>query len=107
MFLYIFVCHQQIWMDIGETESEKDRMLIELEIECLEVYRRKVDEAANTKVRLHQSVAAKEAELAALMASLGDLTIQSPPQLIDAKSSTDLIFAALIPFQSFQYSNTR
>ncbi|KAI7748900.1 hypothetical protein M8C21_006313 [Ambrosia artemisiifolia] len=69
---------QQIWKDIGETEAEKDRMLIELEIECLEVYRRKVDEAANTKARLHQSIAAKEAELAALMASLSDLTVQSP-----------------------------
>ncbi|KAK9065052.1 hypothetical protein SSX86_016435 [Deinandra increscens subsp. villosa] len=68
---------QQIWIDIGETEAEKDRMLIELEIECLEVYRRKVEEAANKKARLHQSVAAKEAEFAALMASLGDLTIQS------------------------------
>ncbi|KAD7117594.1 hypothetical protein E3N88_04862 [Mikania micrantha] len=68
---------QQIWVDIGETEAEKDKMLIELEIECLEVYRRKLDEAANTKARLRQSVAAKEAEFAALMASLGDPTIQS------------------------------
>ena len=75
--IFLFLCNQQIWIDIGETEAEKDRMLIELEIECLEVYRRKVDEAANAKARLHQSVAAKEAELATLMASLGDLTIHS------------------------------
>ena len=53
-------------------------MLMELERECLEVYRRKVDEAANAKARLHQSVAAKEAELATLMAALGELNIQSP-----------------------------
>ncbi|KAI3717145.1 hypothetical protein L1987_68548 [Smallanthus sonchifolius] len=78
---------QQIWMDIGETEAEKDRMLIELEIECLEVYRRKIDEAANTKARLHQSIAAKEAELAALMASLGDHTVQSPINM-DKKASS-------------------
>lgn len=52
-------------------------MLLELERECLEVYRRKVDEAANAKARLHQSVAAKEAELATLMASLGELNIHS------------------------------
>ena len=57
---------------------ERDRMLIELERECLEVYRRKVDEAANTKARLHQTVAAKEAELATLMAALGELNIHSP-----------------------------
>ncbi|XP_071701877.1 65-kDa microtubule-associated protein 6-like [Rutidosis leptorrhynchoides] len=78
---------QQIWIDIGETEAEKDRMLIELEIECLEVYRRKVDEAANAKARLHQSVAAKESELATLMAALGDLTIHSPINL-EKKAST-------------------
>lgn len=51
-------------------------MLLDLERECLEVYRRKVDEAANTKARLHQSVATKEAELATLMAALGELNIQ-------------------------------
>ncbi|MFS7949807.1 hypothetical protein Hanom_Chr06g00575871 [Helianthus anomalus] len=33
-------------MDIGENEAEKDRRSMELERECLEVYRRKVDEAA-------------------------------------------------------------
>ncbi|PON31908.1 Microtubule-associated protein, MAP65/Ase1/PRC [Parasponia andersonii] len=68
---------QQIWNDIGETEADQDRMLLELERECLEVYRRKVDEAANAKARLHQSVAAKEAELATLMAALGELNIHS------------------------------
>ncbi|KAM6567554.1 hypothetical protein CsatA_026682 [Cannabis sativa] len=71
---------QQIWNDIGETEADQDRMLLELERECLDVYRRKVDEAANCKARLHQSVAAKEAELATLVASLGELNIQSPIQ---------------------------
>lgn len=57
---------------------DRDRMLLELERECLEVYRRKVDEAANTKARLHQTVAAKEADLATLMAALGELNIHSP-----------------------------
>nr|GMD20961.1 65-kDa microtubule-associated protein 6-like [Ipomoea batatas] len=69
---------QQLWTDIGENEAEKDRMLVELERECLQVYRRKVDETANAKARLHQSLAAKEAELATLMATLGELSINSP-----------------------------
>ncbi|KAK2986655.1 hypothetical protein RJ640_010111 [Escallonia rubra] len=69
---------QQLWTDIGETEAEKDRMLFELEQECLDVYRKKVDEAANAKARLHQSVATKEAELAMLVAALGELNIHSP-----------------------------
>lgn len=53
-------------------------MLLELERECLDVYRRKVDEAANSKARLHQSVAAKEAELATVVACLGDMSVNSP-----------------------------
>lgn len=53
-------------------------MLLEIERECLEVYRRKVEEAANSKARLHQSVAAREAELATLMAALGEHNIHSP-----------------------------
>ncbi|KAJ8646857.1 hypothetical protein MRB53_008605 [Persea americana] len=68
---------QQIWDEIGESESDKDRMLLELEKECLDVYRRKVDEASNTKARLHHSVAVKEAELAALVAAMGELNIQT------------------------------
>ncbi|XP_059655286.1 65-kDa microtubule-associated protein 6-like isoform X2 [Cornus florida] len=79
---------QQIWNDIGETEADKDRMLLELERECLAVYHRKVDEAANAKARLHHSVAAKEAELATLMAALGELNLQSPIQT--EKKSTSL-----------------
>jgi protein regulator of cytokinesis 1 len=71
---------QQIWTEIGESEQEKDRLLMEIERECLEVYKRKVDEAANSKARLHQLVAAREAELATLMAALGEHNIHSPKQ---------------------------
>nr|DAD32351.1 TPA_asm: hypothetical protein HUJ06_011202 [Nelumbo nucifera] len=78
---------QHIWDEIGESEADKERMLLEIERECLQVYRRKVDEASNTKARLHQSVAAKEAELATLMAALGELNLHSQIQ-IDKKSSS-------------------
>ncbi|CAL0308418.1 unnamed protein product [Lupinus luteus] len=78
---------EQIWNDIGESDVEKDRMLFELERECLEVYRRKVDEAANMKARFHQMVAAKEAELATLVASLGEHDIHSPIKT-EKKSAT-------------------
>ncbi|KAK4380566.1 hypothetical protein RND71_002428 [Anisodus tanguticus] len=79
---------EQIWKDIGETEADKDRMLSELERDCLEAYRRKVEEAANRKACLHQSVAAKEAEAATLMAALGELNINSLIQ--PAKKSASL-----------------
>ncbi|KAK1263404.1 65-kDa microtubule-associated protein 6 [Acorus gramineus] len=65
-------------MEIGESDAEMDKMMMELEMECLQVYRRKVDEASNIKARLHQSVTAKEAELAVLRASLGEFTPHSP-----------------------------
>ncbi|XP_043695433.1 65-kDa microtubule-associated protein 6-like isoform X2 [Telopea speciosissima] len=71
---------QHIWNEIGENELEKDRMLLELERECLQVYRRKVDAASSDRARLHQSVAAKEAELAALSAVLGELTFNTETQ---------------------------
>ncbi|CAA6664263.1 unnamed protein product [Spirodela intermedia] len=68
---------EHLWTEIGESDAEKDRMLFELEKECLLVYRRKVDESTGERTRLHQSVAAKEAELAALRASLGEHTPQA------------------------------
>lgn len=82
---------QKIWTDIGESEADKDRMLLELERECMEVYRRKVEEAANAKSRLHQSVAAKEAELATLMAALGEHNINSPVMNTSLRVGTSLI----------------
>ncbi|PKI46837.1 hypothetical protein CRG98_032775 [Punica granatum] len=88
---------QQIWSDIGESEADKDRMLWELERECLEVYRRKVEEAANAKARLHQSVAAKEAELATLMAALGELNVYSPIQSEKRSSSLKGKLASISP----------
>lgn len=51
-------------------------MLSELEKECMLVYRRKVDEARSARARLHQSLVAKEAELASLMAVLGEQSLQ-------------------------------
>ncbi|KAJ6848201.1 65-kDa microtubule-associated protein 6-like [Iris pallida] len=63
---------EHIWTEIGESDSDKDRMLLELETECMQVYRKKVDEASNARARLQQSLMAQEAELAALVASLGE-----------------------------------
>ncbi|XP_051121486.1 65-kDa microtubule-associated protein 6-like [Andrographis paniculata] len=78
---------QQIWTEIGESEADKDRMLVELEQECLDIYRRKVDEAANAKALLHQSIAAREAEVAMLMATLGEINVTFPV-LADKKAKS-------------------
>ncbi|TVU47783.1 hypothetical protein EJB05_07392 [Eragrostis curvula] len=66
--------HEQIWTEIGEREQDKDRMFLELEMECMRVYRRKVDSANAERAQLRQSLTAKEAELKALVASIGENT---------------------------------
>lgn len=71
-------------------------MILELERECLEVYRRKVEEAANAKSCLHHSVAAKEAEIATLMAALGQLNINS--LVMNTSAAVGGILEYLTPF---------
>lgn len=67
---------EQIWTEIGEHEDDKDRMFLELETECMRVYRRKVDSANAERAQLRQSLMAREAELKALVASIGENTPQ-------------------------------
>ncbi|BAT94822.1 microtubule-associated protein [Vigna angularis] len=63
---------QIIWDEVGESETDRDRMLFELEQECLEVYRRKVDLANRSRAQLRQAIADCEAELAAICSSMGE-----------------------------------
>jgi len=49
-------------------------MFLELEKECMRVYRQKVDSASAERAQLRQSLMAKEAELKALVASIGENT---------------------------------
>ncbi|CAH2037667.1 unnamed protein product [Thlaspi arvense] len=88
---------QKIWVDIGESDAEKDRMLMELEKECLQIYRRKVDEAAKSKAQLHQAIVSTEAEIASLMAALGVLSIHSPMKSDKGSKSLKEKLAAVTP----------
>ncbi|KAJ4851236.1 hypothetical protein Tsubulata_046661 [Turnera subulata] len=63
---------QIIWDEVGESDTERDKMLLELEQECLEVYRRKVDQANKNRAQLRQSIADCEAELAAICSAMGE-----------------------------------
>ncbi|XP_017438957.1 LOW QUALITY PROTEIN: 65-kDa microtubule-associated protein 3 [Vigna angularis] len=63
---------QIIWNEVGESETEKDRMLYELEEECVEVYRRKVDKANRSRAQLRQEIADSEAELACICSTMGE-----------------------------------
>lgn len=47
-------------------------MLLELEQECLAVYRRKVDQANHSRAHLRQAIADSEAQLAAICSAIGE-----------------------------------
>jgi Ase1/PRC1/MAP65 family protein len=66
--------HKQkvIWDEIGESDPKKDKMLLELERECLEVYRRRVDLSNKRRAQLRQAIADSEAELAAICSAMGE-----------------------------------
>ena len=73
--LIIFLIYWQnqiIWDEVGESETERDKMLLELERECLEVYRRKVDQANRCRAQLRQAIADAEADLAAICSAMGE-----------------------------------
>ena len=70
-----FVLFQLIWDEVGESDDDRDKMLLQLEQECLDVYRRKVDQASSSRARLLQQLANSKSELNRLLSSLGELSI--------------------------------
>ncbi|XP_024003963.1 65-kDa microtubule-associated protein 5 [Eutrema salsugineum] len=63
---------QIIWDEIGESYNERDKMLLELEQECLDIYNKKVAKTRKYKAELQRSLAQAEAEIASLMSALGE-----------------------------------
>lgn len=63
---------QMIWDEVGEDKFEREKALLEVEQECVDAYRRKVDRANIGRTRLHQQVAESEAEFTHLLLSLGE-----------------------------------
>ncbi|KAI3411264.1 uncharacterized protein J3R85_018146, partial [Psidium guajava] len=63
---------QIIWDEVGESDADRDQMLLELEKECLQVYMRKVDQANRYRAQLRQKIADSEAELAAICSAMGE-----------------------------------
>ncbi|CAA2991400.1 65-kDa microtubule-associated 8 [Olea europaea subsp. europaea] len=71
---------EMIWDEVGEDKFEREKILLELEQECLEVYRRKVDTANISRARLHQQLAESEAEFTHLLLSLGERSLPGRPE---------------------------
>ncbi|PSS24380.1 Microtubule-associated protein [Actinidia chinensis var. chinensis] len=76
---------QEIWDEIGESDCERDNMLLQLEQECLDIYRRKVEKTRKLKADLHQSLTEAEAEINNLISSLGERA--SVPQYENVKGT--------------------
>lgn len=65
---------QQIWDEVGESDEDRDKILLQLEQECLDVYRRKVDLAVKSRAHLLQTLADARVELTNLLSALGEKT---------------------------------
>ncbi|VVB02637.1 unnamed protein product [Arabis nemorensis] len=63
---------QIIWDEIGESYDERDKMLLDLEQECLDIYNKKVEKTRKYRAELQRSLAQAEAEIASLMSALGE-----------------------------------
>ncbi|CAN6194395.1 unnamed protein product [Urochloa humidicola] len=70
---------QAIWDEVGESDEDRDKMLLQLEQECLDVYRRKVDQASSSRARLLQQLANSKSELTRLLSALGELSVSGIP----------------------------
>ncbi|KAM1063525.1 hypothetical protein TB2_027205 [Malus domestica] len=76
---------QKIWDEVGVPDVERDAMFLKIEQECMEVSRRKVDEAKKCKAQLLQKIANHKVELVDICAALGE-----QPQKLDQKASGSL-----------------
>ena len=81
--LFIKKLKQMIWDEVGEDQFEREKVLLDLEQDCLEVYRRKVDTANISRARLHQELAEAEAEFTHLLLSLGERSLPGRVPLIN------------------------
>ncbi|KAL7147547.1 hypothetical protein ABFS83_06G114700 [Erythranthe nasuta] len=63
---------QLIWDEVGVSDAERERILLEIEQECSEVFRKKVDHANRSRAQLRQAIADTEAELATICSAMGE-----------------------------------
>jgi protein regulator of cytokinesis 1 len=71
---------QRIWNEVGESDEDRDKILLQLDQECLDVYKRKVDMATQSRDLLIQALDDSKIELARLLSALGEKTIVRTPE---------------------------
>lgn len=82
---------QQIWDEVGESDEDRDKMLLQLEQECLDVYKRKVNQAVKSRAHLLQALADARVDLSSLYSALGEKTfigiVSLDNLILDTKNS--------------------
>ncbi|XP_050217296.1 65-kDa microtubule-associated protein 1-like [Mercurialis annua] len=71
---------QEIWDEVGESDEERDKMLLQIEQECLDVYKKKVEQAAKSRAQLLEALSDAKIELANLLSALGEKTFTGMPE---------------------------
>ncbi|KAG8653658.1 hypothetical protein MANES_05G044843v8 [Manihot esculenta] len=67
---------QKLWDEVGDNDVQRDKVLFEIEEECLEVYRRKVDEAGKCRSELLREIASVEAEIEDICSVLSEQPVK-------------------------------
>ncbi|KAG8059602.1 hypothetical protein GUJ93_ZPchr0002g25599 [Zizania palustris] len=71
---------QLVWDEVGESEEDRDKVLFQLDQECLDVYKRKVDQAIKSRDLLLQALDYSKMELSRLASALGEKSIARTPE---------------------------
>lgn len=71
---YVFIWNllQIIWDEIGESETERNKILLQIKQECLEVYKRKVDQAKLHRAQLQKEISNLESVVTDVCSILGE-----------------------------------
>ncbi|KAK7374146.1 hypothetical protein VNO80_07572 [Phaseolus coccineus] len=71
---------QIIWDEVGESDSQRDAMLLEIEQKCLDLYRNKLDEAKLYRAQIQQEITDYVGEIAGICAALGEPSLHFDPK---------------------------
>ncbi|XP_020230604.1 65-kDa microtubule-associated protein 1 [Cajanus cajan] len=98
---------QEIWDEVGESDEERDKMLLQIEQECLDVYKRKVEQADNSRAHLLQSLSDAKIELSSLLLALGENNFMEMPDKTSGTIKEQLESIAPILEQLWQQKEER
>ncbi|KAK7288483.1 hypothetical protein RIF29_01943 [Crotalaria pallida] len=98
---------QEIWDEVGESDEERDKMLLQIDQECLDVYKRKVEQAAKSRAQLLQSLSDAKLELSSLLSALGEKSFDEIPEKTSGTIKEQLAAIAPILEQLWKQKDER